>query len=197
MSVAGYVLAGGNSTRMGTDKALLRTGGVAMVQRIAGIVQHAAGSATLIGDPEKYRSLGFPVVADLRPGFGPLGGMEAALSHTDCEWNLIAACDLAALRADFLATLCAQAGRLDARADCLVPSGPDGRLQPLTAVYRRRCLAVFSAALDCARRKVNEALDSLEVRLWQTNDPQLFQNVNTPDDWNRYVNDLINDPSPR
>jgi molybdopterin-guanine dinucleotide biosynthesis protein A len=192
MSVAGYVLAGGNSTRMGTDKALLHIGGVALAKRIAQAVEQAAGSVTLIGDPARYRALGLAVTPDLRPGCGPLAGMEAALTHSTSEWNLIVACDLAAIRADFLRGLCARAVNLESGADCLLPAGPDSRLQPLCAAYRRRCLEPFSAALDRGARKVTDVVGSLRVSLYQTTESELFQNVNTPEEWNRYANGRIN-----
>jgi molybdopterin-guanine dinucleotide biosynthesis protein A len=187
MSVAGYVLAGGNSTRMGTDKALLDSGGIALAQRIAAIVRKAAGNATLVGSPDKYGSLGFAVIPDLRTGLGPLAGMEAALRHSASEWNLIVACDMASLRAEFLETLCAEALKLPSGTDCLVPVGPDQRPQPLSALYRRRCLTAFSEALDRNQRRVTDIFESLHVFFWPTADAKPFQNVNTPEDWNRYL----------
>ncbi len=188
MSVAGYVLAGGKSTRMGADKALLLSDGVALAQRVAAIVHKAAGNATLVGEPEKYASLGYPVIPDLRSGLGPLGGMEAALRHSASEWNLMAACDMTSLQGDFLESLCSEAGQLPLETDCLVPVGPDARPQPLSALYRRRCLAAFSQALDRNQRKVTDVVNSLKVCFWHTTDSQSFQNVNTPEDWNEYVN---------
>jgi molybdenum cofactor guanylyltransferase len=188
MSVAGYVLAGGNSTRMGTDKALLQIDGVALVQQTAALVQTAAGPVSIVGDPEKYSGLGYAVIADGRPGNGPLAGMEAALLDSTSEWNLIVACDMGSLNAEFLDGLCARALLLPVEADCLVPSGPDRRLQPLSAVYRRRCLGAFSRALDAGIRKVTEVVGSLNAINWQAPDPRVFQNINTPEEWNRYVN---------
>jgi molybdopterin-guanine dinucleotide biosynthesis protein A len=173
---------------MGTDKALLQIDGVALIQQTAALVQAVAGRAAIIGDPEKYSGLGYPVIADRRPGNGPLAGMEAALSDTNFEWNLIVACDMGSLSTDFLEDLCSRALLLPAEADCLIPAGPDGRLQPLSAIYRRRCLAAFSGALDRGIRKVTEVAGSLRVINWQAPDPHVFQNINTPEEWNRYVN---------
>ena len=188
MSVAGYVLAGGNSTRMGTDKALLQIEGTALVQQIAALVATATGSVSIVGDPVKYSGLGYPVIADRRPGNGPLAGMEAALLDSTSEWNLFVACDLGSLSADFLEGLRDRALSLPAEADCLVPYGPGQRLQPLTAIYRRRCLGAFSRALDAGIRKVTDVVSSLKMINWQAPDPRVFQNINTPDEWNRYVN---------
>jgi molybdopterin-guanine dinucleotide biosynthesis protein A len=189
MSIAGYVLAGGQSTRMGTDKALLPVSGRMLVEQVAGLVRTAAGNVTLIGDPEKYSWLELRVIPDARVGMGPLAGMEAALLDTSCEWNLIAACDMASLRADFLRELCRMALALPDAVDCLVPaSGPEQRWQPLSALYRRRCLNQITAALDRGIRKVTDVAASLNVHIWHFPDAVVFQNINTPEDWNRYLN---------
>ena len=188
MSVAGYVLAGGNSTRMGTDKALLQIDGIALAQQTARLVESVVGNATLVGAPGKYARLGFAVIPDRRPGNGPLGGMEAALLHTGCEWNLIVACDMASLAGDFLQGLCAAAQALPDDADCVVPVGPDQRAQPLSALYRRRCVTAVSLALDAGVRRVTALIATLKTKTWQATDTLMFQNINTPEEWNRYVN---------
>jgi molybdenum cofactor guanylyltransferase len=193
MTMAGYVLAGGMSSRMGQDKALLLIGSaVTMVQCIAQRVEESAGEVTLVGDPMKYGHLGFPVIPDLRQGCGPLAGMEAALSHSLAEWNLVLACDLANSRTDFLNSLCAEARALSSAFDCLVPQACDRRMQPLCALYRRRCLPVISKALDAGTRRVTDVVADLDVFLRPVTEIELFQNLNTPEDWNRYVNDRIN-----
>ena len=92
--MAGFVLVGGNSTRMGRDKAQLPLHGRTLVEHIAGAVAEAAGSVTLIGAPERYPDLGIRMLPDSRPGAGPLGGICTALASTDAEWNLIVACDM-------------------------------------------------------------------------------------------------------
>jgi molybdopterin-guanine dinucleotide biosynthesis protein A len=188
MSVAGYVLAGGNSSRMGTDKAKLQMNGISLAARTASFVHSATGSATLVGDPAKYGDLGFRVIPDRRTGQGPLAGMEVALADSNSEWTLIVACDLVALRQDFLSLICGHAVELPQDIDCLIPSGPDHRWQPLSGVYRQRCLPVFSAALDAGNRKVTAVLASLKLNLWQTELENVFQNINTPEEWIRYIN---------
>jgi molybdopterin-guanine dinucleotide biosynthesis protein A len=186
MSVAGYVLAGGKSTRMGKDKALLEIDGVPLANRVAQLVQSATGNVTLIGDPLKYAALGLRVIPDRRPGEGPLAGMEAALLDSASEWNLILACDLAALQSPFLSGLCSRTSTLKPEVDCLVPFSD--KMQPLSAIYRRRCLAAFSHALDTGVRKVTDVVASLRFEMWKAPSDNVFQNINTPEDWNRYLN---------
>src|SRR3981081_963293 len=76
---AGFVLVGGNSSRMGKDKARLPFGGGTLAEYVAKAVREAAGSVTLVGAPERYLSLGFPMLTDIRKGAGPLSGIHTAL----------------------------------------------------------------------------------------------------------------------
>src|ERR1700685_2579242 len=103
VSIAGFILAGGESSRMGVDKGLLEIAGVPMIARAARLVESVVGSpVVVVGTPEKYRELGLRAVADDWPGCGPLGGIATALHASDAEWNLIVACDLPYLTREWL-----------------------------------------------------------------------------------------------
>jgi molybdopterin-guanine dinucleotide biosynthesis protein A len=183
-SHAGFVLTGGKSTRMGRDKALLPFRGGALAGHVGATVAAAAGSAVFIGDPGKYGHLGYPVLPDRSPGAGPLGGIESALSYTGADWNLVVACDMPGISAAFLRGLLDAAERLNA--DALVPAGPSGRLEPLSAVYHRRCREALGRAVEAGVRKITDALASLEVARWTVDDASCFENLNTPEEWAYY-----------
>jgi molybdopterin-guanine dinucleotide biosynthesis protein A len=185
MSRAGFVLAGGRSSRMGRDKALLDLDGAHLVSRVAERVAAAAGSVMLIGDPEKYGGMGFAVCADLYKGCGPLAGVHAALSTSAAEWNLIVACDMPEVRPGFLGELLQQAERMDA--DCLLPAGESGRPEPLCAVYNRRALPAIERALESGIRKVLDGLAGLRLEILPVRNAKLFRNLNTPGDWLEYT----------
>lgn len=178
---AGFVLTGGNSSRMGRDKALLPYRGITLVEHVAAEVRRAAGSVVLVGPPERYKHLGFPVIGDRMPGLGPLSGIHAALDSSQAQWNLIVACDMPALDAAFLASLLDAAEQ--ANAPCLLPVSDSGRPEPLCAVYRKDCLEIIIRALGAGVRKVTEALAGLPPVRYRTGDAARFQNANTPEDW--------------
>ncbi len=185
MSRAGYVLVGGRSSRMGRDKAWLPFRGVALGAWVAGTVARAAGQTALVGNPKLYSALGFPVIADLYPGEGPLGGIVTALADSPAEWNLVTACDMPEITAGFLGALFETART--AGADAVVPADPAGRLQPLCAVYHRRSLWTVEAAFARGVRQVAEGLEGLRTVLLPATEVSLFQNVNTPPDWLAYA----------
>jgi molybdenum cofactor guanylyltransferase len=181
MNSAGFVLAGGRSSRMGRDKALLPYGGRTLVEHIATVVREAAGSVTLIGPPPRYEALGLPVIADMVHECGPLGGILTALTVSTAPWNLVVACDMPSLTAESLRTLLAVTGVSDC--DCVVPRSPSGRLEPLAAVYHRACLPVFRRAILEDRRKLTDLLAELRMISPLIPEGKWLENVNTPSEW--------------
>ena len=180
-SRAGYVLVGGGSRRMGSDKALLPYRGTTLAAYVAGQVERAAGSVALVGDPWRYSHLGYPVVRDLTPGAGPLAGICSALRSSPAEWNLVVACDMPGVTAAFLLGLLEAAAW--SGAGCLAPAGPSGRPEPLCAVYHARCLAPITAALARGVRKVMDGLAATDLRLHPVPEEDLLANCNTPEEW--------------
>jgi molybdopterin-guanine dinucleotide biosynthesis protein A len=177
---AGFVLVGGLSTRMGRDKALLPVSGSTLVEQVARRVRRVAGTVTLVGPPERYRSLGFPVIADRVTGCGPLGGVYTALSSTSAQWNLVVACDMPEVSENLMEDLFRTAET--AAADCVVPQTAQG-LDPLCAVYHRRCSAAAKAAIDRKILKMHDFVSILHGVAWPVSDHSLLANVNTPEDW--------------
>ncbi len=180
MQASGFVLAGGGSTRMGRNKALLPFRGTTLVEHIAGIVRQAAGSATLLGDPVQLGHLGWPVVAAQRPGSGPASGIYTALTITSSDWNLIAGCDMPAITGDILLGLLRRAAVTSVA--CVAAAGPAGDGEPLCAVYHRRCLAAVAGAIREKRLKMKDLLAEMGADLMPA-DPAALANVNTPAEW--------------
>lgn len=91
--IGGYVLAGGKSSRMGTDKALLELGGTPLVRHAVKKLQRVCMDVRVLSDNPEFEPFA-PLVHDLHPGCGPIGGMEAALTHSAFAWNLFLAVDM-------------------------------------------------------------------------------------------------------
>lgn len=168
--VTGFILAGGASSRMGRDKALLDFGGVPLILHTARLLEPLVDEVIVVGPPGRYKKLGLRAIADDehilnrrdRPGRGPLAGIAAALSATQSRWNLILACDLPYLSAEWLDWLLSRA--LGSRSEAVIPRTDRG-IEPLAAMYRRECAATITAALARGVRKVSEAIEELRVNL--------------------------------
>ena len=185
---AGFVLVGGQSRRMGRDKALLELEGRPLFLRIANLLQPYVKTVTLLGPPARYSSFGFPVLADQQPGQGPLGALYTALKNSSCDWNLFFACDLPLLNRCVIERLLRRVSDTDAQA--VVPLAGD-RWQPLCAAYHRSCIATAETMIE-QRRSLSLAglLALLRVDIL-TPEPReslgewedMFLNVNTRDQW--------------
>ena len=185
--VPGFILAGGSSTRMGRDKALLEIGGVPLLVRTARLLEPLVASVTVVGTPARYAGLGLRAVPDDYPaGTGPLGGIATALRISTAEWNLVVGCDLPYLSAEWLDWLIARA--LGFRADAVVPETPQG-LEPLCAMYRSRCAATLATAIAKGVRKVTDgfaelAMERITPADWGARGSAfLFTNMNAPQDY--------------
>jgi molybdenum cofactor guanylyltransferase len=185
--VGGFILAGGESSRMGRDKALLELEGVALIVRTTKLVELAAERCAVVGDTVRLEGLELLVIEDDFPGAGPLGGIATALRASEAEWNLIVACDLPYLTREWLEFLIGRAVRSDA--DAVLPMNERGA-EPLCAMYHKRGEAAIRAALDRGVRRVTDGLadvriEFIEPREWKGFDSEglLFKNMNSPADY--------------
>src|SRR5215475_8698200 len=106
-SVTAFVLAGGKSRRMGSDKALLELAGRPLIEHMLELARSVCSQVCVVGDPEKFSRLAL-AIPDLYAGQGPLAGIHAALTHSETNLNLILGVDLPFLEADFLSYLVSQ-----------------------------------------------------------------------------------------
>ncbi len=179
MRVAGFVLVGGRSSRMGRNKARLRVGSRLLVELVACEVAQVADGVTLIGRPEDFGDLPFARLADLRPGLGPLAGLETAFGSSDAEFNIVTSCDIPGIQvADLkrLLTICRETQSL-----CALARDASGRKHPLCAVYRGECLPLVSAALNAGRLRLLDLVE--ELRAVEVPIDSVLRNLNTPEDW--------------
>ncbi len=150
-----FVLAGGRSSRMGRDKALLTWNGRPLVEHALDRFRRLGWEPRIVGQrPDLARFA--PVIEDNFPGSGPLAGIEAALSVSGSAWNLFVPVDLPLLPADFLRWIAARARLTEAAAT--IPQ-VQGCAQPLVAVYHRTLAAGLRASLRRGDGKVMLAVE--------------------------------------
>jgi molybdenum cofactor guanylyltransferase len=179
MQAAGFVLAGGKSSRMGQNKARLRIDSQFLVEVVARAVADATGNVALVGDPSAFGDLPIECLPDLRPGLGPLAGLETLLASGRAEFNVVVGCDMPGVKSADLARLlavCEQTGSL-----CGMAVDLSGRKHPLCAVYRRSCLPFVQSALDGGRLRLLDLVE--ELKAVEVRSDSILSNVNTPEQW--------------
>lgn len=182
MRTAGFVLVGGQSSRMGRDKALLPWNSAPLVEDVATKVNRAAGNVALLGDPAHYGHLGYDCLPDQRQGFGPLAGIEAALLSDRGDLNLITACDMPGLQTSWLRLLLTAA--TESRTRCTLLLDSNGGKHPLCAVYRSDGLRDVQQTLEEGRLKLMDLVTQLDALCISVPDP--VPNVNTPEEWSAW-----------
>jgi len=183
--LAAFVLAGGKSTRMGTDKAFLRWREGTLLDHILNMARELTPNVRIVADREKFARYGAVVIQDIYPGCGPLGGIHAALSATASEWNLMLAVDLPLVNQPLLSYLVARARESDAMVT--VPK-VGGGLQPLCAVYRRAFAELAKGSLEAGENKIDRLFVRVKTRTIEEEEllhagfsREAFRNVNTPE----------------
>jgi molybdopterin-guanine dinucleotide biosynthesis protein A len=194
--ISAAILAGGRARRLGgADKASLPIGDARIIDRqLAALAVVTVKNAVRIvaNDRDRYAGLGLRVIPDAVPDAGPLGGLYTALLDASHDRVLILACDLPFVTAALLQRLVAEsgAGPENDEVDAVVPRSARG-LEPLCALYMKRCAAAARARLDRGELAVAGLLADLRVHelgpeaLAPYDDGSLFENVNTPHDYAR------------
>jgi len=188
LDVQGFILVGGESSRMGEDKTRLRFGERTSVELIARALQHVTPLVTTVGRLH-YKVGALPNIPDLRQRWGPLAGMEAALRHAQSRYCLIVACDFPFVNQSLFKRLLAFADDPDA----VVPMQDDGRPQPLCAAYRvETCLPSVESAIAAGQHSPRALLAQVQPRYLPFSElsdlegsSNFFFNVNTPEDYQR------------
>jgi molybdenum cofactor guanylyltransferase len=186
--VSGFVLAGGKSARMGQDKARLELHGSTLLEHALAALRAVCRDAAILGNYDLYGQLA-PVYEDVFPGCGPLGGIHAALTNSQTEYNLIIAVDTPFLMPEFLGYLAERAVSSGA-----VVTTPEinAYTQPLCTVYSLAFLPIAERALKSASYKITplfprgQTLVIKEGELRRFAFPtEMFDNLNTPEDLER------------
>lgn len=183
--IEAFILAGGASSRMGTDKARLVVGGKTFLQQIAETLQHVASNITVVGQDSE--DLALKSVSDVHPKWGALGGVHTALANCKAEWALVVACDLPFVTVD----LCRRLSEFRPHHEAVVPIQSDRVPQPLCGFYKvNPCLDQATQLINSGKRRPLDLLQNVNTK-WVAfseledlrGSHKFFVNINTPDDY--------------
>ena len=184
--LSAFILAGGKSTRMGTDKAFLEFEGRTLLARALDLAHSVTQKVSIVGNRERFASFG-RVVEDIFRDCGPLAGIHAALRCSTTELNLMLAVDMPFISPAFLQYLLRQAQSAP-EAVVIVPRA-SGRRQPLCAMYRRDFAGFAETALGRGQNRIDRLFEEIRTRMIDETELdragfslEIFRNLNTPDE---------------
>jgi molybdopterin-guanine dinucleotide biosynthesis protein A len=181
VAAEGFLLAGGRSSRMGRDKALLELGGRTMVEIGLDKLRVTCPRVSLVGNTPELGRFGVRVVPDAMTGCGPLGGIVAGLEASETEWNLFLAVDVPFVPVEVLKMLLT---RSEAEGAVCVLAETLGESHPLTGLYAKAAAPLLRRELEAGRLKVKSAIQAAGlVRHLQFERDEWFRNLNTPEEF--------------
>lgn len=179
MKATGVILAGGKSSRMGSDKGLINFKGKPMIQHIIDTLESMNVPIIIIANNDAYRDFGYPVFKDIIPEKGPIGGIYTALRHSDNDKNIVVSCDTPFVSNSLLQLL------LDNSENQLVTIPEfEGQEHPLIGIYDKKAIDVFKTQLANDDLKLRTANKKLNVNVVSTTEipkmmGRMFNNINT------------------
>ena len=188
MKAAAIILSGGKSSRMGTNKALLKINEKTNIERIADTLRRSFNDIILVTNhPEEYQFLGVQMVADHYPDQGPLAGVHAGLMSSNYDTNFIVACDMPFVSGQLAEALVQKCADYDAVIPVI-----HGIQHPLFAVFQKRVTTEVAKRIEAGRLRMKHLLDTLNVLYVTEKDledysstylERVFFNMNHPNEY--------------
>jgi molybdopterin-guanine dinucleotide biosynthesis protein A len=184
-NMTAIILAGGNSIRMGQNKAFVPIDGVPIITRIHTLLTELFDEVIIITNQNHlFKNLDSRIYADLLPDKGALGGLYTGVFFSSFDYSFCVACDMPFIKRSLVQFLI----RNTDNADAVVPRTSDG-LQPLHAIYSKGCLDAMRRVIDQGKYKIIDFYNLVKVKILEESDflyldplKESFMNVNTPEE---------------
>ena len=179
MTINAFILAGGKSSRMGSDKGLIHLAGKPMIQYIIHTLDSMKLPIQIVSNNSAYEQFGFPVHQDLIEEKGPIGGIYTALSVSDSEVNLILSCDTPFVNSTLINLLIDKS-----KNQSVTISEYEEWQHPLIGVYSKSGLNTFRSQIEKDELKLSKANEILNVKVVPMDNTEgitahAFENINT------------------
>jgi molybdenum cofactor guanylyltransferase len=190
--IEAYILAGGESRRMGADKGLMPLKAIPMVKYVIEVLEASQYKVKLISGNEAYQKFGLPVYKDVIPGKGPMGGLLTALQHAEKEYVLLIGCDMPFISKGILERLIE-----NSKAESITVAETNGKINPLLAIYPRNLLKQIQENIKQGNLKMQDFILENHHQIVPMDsiggiDPIHLTNINTKEElllWNHKLND--------
>lgn len=181
--ISGFILAGGKSSRMGTDKALLVFQEEPLLKHMIKLIEPFCDNIAISGQNSDYSIFGVEMIPDLYSDCGPIAGIFSSIHHSLTNWNLLVSVDVPFVNEELILFLISNIGEFN----CIVPEHSSG-VEPLIGLYHKRTLQVIEEMIKTGDYKLTNLLSKLNTRYLDCNDlikkyPRLFMNINRLEDY--------------
>jgi molybdopterin-guanine dinucleotide biosynthesis protein A len=184
MPFTGIILAGGKSSRMGTEKGLVLYKGKPLISYALDVLNQLCDEILISANNKSYDHMGYKVIPDSYPGIGPMGGIHSCLLESKNRINLVISCDMPFITADIYQHLLSQAGD----SWICVPWYEDNHYEPLCGLYLKDCLPDMKQFIDQRNFKLPDLFLKTKFKAAKVIDilppvhQNYFMNVNSPSD---------------
>lgn len=187
MHTSAIILAGGQSTRMGQDKALLEINGESSIKRLYNLLSPFFDEIIVsVGSERDIPFTEMKVVRDVEDGHGPLMGIYSSIAASQSQVNFVIACDIPEVNMTLLFELLANSEEYD----IAVPSFSEGQCEPLFAVYKKNVAHAAKKILDLHKRRIIEIFPECKTQIIPTPNKSWYINLNTPGDYQNYLDSI-------
>ena len=190
MKTGCLILAGGKSSRMGRQKSSLKINGMTFLEHLAVELRGYGEVLVSVDRFDRHKEILIPMIEDLYPDHGPMGGIYSAFAAGDFDRLLTVPCDVPLFSGELAEKLCELS---DEDVDAVIIRTKDGRIHPLCGMYQSSCLPVFRECLEKRELRMMQALEKLNVIFAEAGeDSWQLQNINTPEEYRLLVETYSN-----
>ena len=185
-NITGIILAGGKSSRMGSDKGFLLLHGKPFMIHIIEALKPLVNAIVIVSNEEAYDKFGYKRVDDIIENAGPLAGLYSGLYHSKTEYNLVLSCDVPLIKTTVLNKLIES---FDANFD-VIQLLSKNKTMPLIALYKKQCMNKFLELLQNDERRLRFAIEQLNTKTitLDVEFDEFVKNINTV----QQLNDIKN-----
>jgi len=182
--ITGYILAGGKSSRMGTDKGLLLFEGKPMIQYVIDQMQAVFTKVVIVSNNPEYEKFGLEVLPDLIKDIGPAGGIYTALQHSETQFNFVVSCDMPFVTASAIKFII-----YNTKDNQIVLVQNRGKIEPLFGIYAKDCEQAWLHLIEQHKIKLQEMVLHFKFKAIPIENKEIFgknffKNINTIEDLN-------------
>lgn len=183
MNITGIILAGGKSSRMGTDKGLIEVNGITMIEHVINALKPFNIPLLIVSNNPEYQKFDLPVVEDIIKDKGPIAGIATGLYHSKTKYNIIVSCDTPFITTELISYLLKKREGFD-----ITMAKKNEKTHPLIGIYTRDCYKTFNNELASNHLKLMDACMKLKTKIVDVsktspfNCENLFRNINTKEE---------------